>query len=39
MIDIVISIQGTKTKLAVARDRFNWVTRQIQKMEVRPYGN
>ena len=32
MTDIVISIQGTKTKLAVARDRFNWVTRQIQKM-------
>lgn len=33
MTDIVISIQGTKTKLWGARDRFNWVTRQIQKME------
>ncbi|MGF0099971.1 hypothetical protein ACQRCV_03525 [Streptococcus alactolyticus] len=22
-----------------ARDRLNWATRQIQKMEVLPYGN
>ena len=29
-----MTIQGTKTKLAVARDRLNWVTRQIRKMEV-----
>ncbi len=34
MTDIVIHIQGTKTKLVVARDRFNWVIRQIQKIEV-----
>ena len=34
MTDIVISIQGTKIKLAVAHDRLNWATRQIQKMEV-----
>lgn len=34
MTDIVIHIQGTKTKLAVARDRLNWVTQQIRKMEV-----
>lgn len=34
MTDIVIHIQGTKTKLAVVCDRFNWVTRQIKKMEV-----
>lgn len=34
MTDIVISIQGTKTKLGVARDHFNWVTRQNRKMEV-----
>ena len=34
MTDIVINIQGTKTKLAVAHDRLNWVTRQIRKMEV-----
>ena len=34
MTDIVIHIQGTKTKLAVACDRLNWVTRQIRKMEV-----
>lgn len=33
MTDIVINIQGTKTKLGVARDRFNWVTRQNRKME------
>jgi hypothetical protein len=31
MTDIVISIQGTKTKSWVARDSFNGVTRQIQK--------
>lgn len=34
MTDIVINIQGTKTKSSVARDRLNWVTRQIKKMEV-----
>ena len=34
MTDIVIHIQGTKTKLVVARDHLNWVTRQIRKMEV-----
>lgn len=34
MTDIVIHIQGTKTKLAVARDRLDWVTRQILRMEV-----
>lgn len=33
-LDIVINIQGTKTKSSVARDRLNWVTRQIRKMEV-----
>ena len=39
MTDIVISIQATKTKSGVVRDRLNWATRQIQKMEVLPYGN
>ena len=34
MTDIVINIQGTKTEVAVARERLKWVTRQIRKMEV-----
>ena len=34
MTDIVINIQGTKIKLAVAHDRLNWVIRQMLKMEV-----
>lgn len=34
MTDIVIGIQGTKTKSGVARDRLNWVIRQILKMGV-----
>lgn len=32
MTDIVIGIQGTKTKSGVARDRLNWIIRQILKM-------
>ncbi len=34
MTDIVIHIQGTKTKLVVARDRLNWVKKKKKKMEV-----
>ena len=32
-------IRGLPITERVVRDRLNWATRQIQKMEVRPYGN